>query len=162
MKNQAFFSSKDKSEKLKCRLLQFLFGALRVKILRLMWLECACYRRRTVLWCRLRFSLPFPLVTGWFVFWFFWPFLSTVIHIFLYILAKTRSAAVLTVILMISKIPLSGYPVYNGLNLFYRGSVIAASVAIFIHFVLLRLGRSFSNNCSLNYLQEFLLFCYRL
>ena len=31
MKNQALFSSKDKSEKLKCRLLQFLFAALRVK-----------------------------------------------------------------------------------------------------------------------------------
>ena len=31
MKNKALFSSKDKSEKLKCRLLQFLFGALRVK-----------------------------------------------------------------------------------------------------------------------------------
>ena len=30
MKNQALFSSKDKSKKLKC-LLQFLFGALRVK-----------------------------------------------------------------------------------------------------------------------------------
>ena len=33
MKNQALFSSKDKSKKLKCRLLQFLFGALRVKTL---------------------------------------------------------------------------------------------------------------------------------
>ena len=32
MKNQVLFSSKDKSEKLKCRLLQFLFGALRVKV----------------------------------------------------------------------------------------------------------------------------------
>ena len=33
MKNQALFSSKDKSKKkLKCRLLQFLFGALSVKI----------------------------------------------------------------------------------------------------------------------------------
>ena len=32
MKNQALFSSKDKSEKLKCRLLQFLLNALRVKI----------------------------------------------------------------------------------------------------------------------------------
>ena len=32
MKNQALFSSKDISKKLKCRLLQFLFGALRVKI----------------------------------------------------------------------------------------------------------------------------------
>ena len=30
MKNQALFSLKDKSKKLKCRLLQFLFGALRV------------------------------------------------------------------------------------------------------------------------------------
>ena len=33
MKNQALFSSKDKSKKLKCRLLQFLFGALRVNTL---------------------------------------------------------------------------------------------------------------------------------
>ena len=32
MKNQAIFSSKDKSNNLKCRLLQFLFGALRVKL----------------------------------------------------------------------------------------------------------------------------------
>ena len=32
MKNQALFSLKDKSEKLKCRLLQFLFGAFRVTI----------------------------------------------------------------------------------------------------------------------------------
>ena len=30
MKHQALFSSKDKSKKLKCRLLQFLFGALMV------------------------------------------------------------------------------------------------------------------------------------
>ena len=30
MKNEALFSSKDKSKKLKCRLLQFLFGTLRV------------------------------------------------------------------------------------------------------------------------------------
>ena len=32
MKSQALFSSKDKSKKLKCRLLQILFGALRVKL----------------------------------------------------------------------------------------------------------------------------------
>ena len=32
MKNQALFSSKDKSKKLKCCLLQFLFGVLRVNI----------------------------------------------------------------------------------------------------------------------------------
>ena len=31
MKNQALFSSKDKSKKIKCVLLKFLFGALRVK-----------------------------------------------------------------------------------------------------------------------------------
>ena len=31
MKNKALFSSKDKSKKIKCRLLQFLFGNLRVK-----------------------------------------------------------------------------------------------------------------------------------
>ena len=31
MKNQALISSKDKSKKLKCCLLQFLFGALKVK-----------------------------------------------------------------------------------------------------------------------------------
>ena len=33
MKHQALFSSKDKSKKLKCCLLQFLFGALRVKLI---------------------------------------------------------------------------------------------------------------------------------
>ena len=32
MKNQALFSSKNNSKKLKCRLLQFLFGVLRVNI----------------------------------------------------------------------------------------------------------------------------------
>ena len=36
MKNEALLSSKDKCKKLKCRLLQFLFGALRVKRLILM------------------------------------------------------------------------------------------------------------------------------
>ena len=33
MKNQALFSLKDKSKKLKCRLLQFLFGALKVYLI---------------------------------------------------------------------------------------------------------------------------------
>ena len=32
MKNQVLFSSKDKSKTLKCRLLQFLFGALRLVV----------------------------------------------------------------------------------------------------------------------------------
>ena len=35
MKNQALFSSKGKSKKLKCGLLQFLFGPLRVKFVHL-------------------------------------------------------------------------------------------------------------------------------
>ena len=33
MKHQALFSSKDKSKKLKCRLLHFLFGVFRVKLM---------------------------------------------------------------------------------------------------------------------------------
>ena len=33
MKNQALFSLKDKSKQLKCRLLQFLFGALKVIVI---------------------------------------------------------------------------------------------------------------------------------
>ena len=33
MKNQVLYSSKDKSKKFKCRLLQFLFGALRVNFI---------------------------------------------------------------------------------------------------------------------------------
>ena len=41
MKSQALFSSKDKSKKLKCRLLQFLFGILRVKTC-LVSLEMSC------------------------------------------------------------------------------------------------------------------------
>ena len=43
MKNQALFSSKDKSKKFKC-LLQFLFGALRVNLSRDMFL---CYTATT-------------------------------------------------------------------------------------------------------------------
>ena len=37
MKYQALFSSKDKNKKLKCRLLQFLFGALRVNQLNIVF-----------------------------------------------------------------------------------------------------------------------------
>ena len=49
MKNQALFSLKDKSKKLKCRMLQFLFGALRIKILMInkienLILKFSCYR----------------------------------------------------------------------------------------------------------------------
>ena len=40
MKNLALFSSKDKSKKLKCHLLQFLFGALRVKKIKIYYTVC--------------------------------------------------------------------------------------------------------------------------
>ena len=41
MKNQALFSSKDKSKELKCRLLQFLIGALRVNYIVTGIINCA-------------------------------------------------------------------------------------------------------------------------
>ena len=41
MKNQALFSSKDKSKKIQCRLLQFLFDALRVKVVTVLPQECS-------------------------------------------------------------------------------------------------------------------------
>ena len=37
MKNRALFSSKDKSKNLKCCLLQFLFGTLRINVLFQFW-----------------------------------------------------------------------------------------------------------------------------
>ena len=47
MKNQALFSSKDKSKKLKCRLLQLLFSALRVNT-RYMYMEVALKASRVL------------------------------------------------------------------------------------------------------------------
>ena len=43
MKNQALFSSKDKSKTLKCRLLQFLFGALRVNVIIVLKMDKFCF-----------------------------------------------------------------------------------------------------------------------
>ena len=43
MNNQALVSLKDKSKELKCRLLQFLFGALRVKTSRLVSKKCGTF-----------------------------------------------------------------------------------------------------------------------
>ena len=43
MKYQALFSSKNESENLNCRLLQFLFGALRVKLLCSLAQKKPCY-----------------------------------------------------------------------------------------------------------------------
>ena len=39
MKHQGLFSLQDKSKKLKCRLLQFLFGTLNVKFLGCSWIK---------------------------------------------------------------------------------------------------------------------------
>ena len=44
MKNQALFSSKDKIKKLKCRLLQFLIGALRAKTIMVITLSVPTFR----------------------------------------------------------------------------------------------------------------------
>ena len=44
MKHQALFSTKDKIKKLKCRLLQFSFGALRVKT---MTVQAECMKKFT-------------------------------------------------------------------------------------------------------------------
>ena len=54
MKNQTLFSSKDKRKQLKCRLLQFLFGALKVKKK-----TCILSREATVL-----FPVVPPLLNG--------------------------------------------------------------------------------------------------
>ena len=43
MRNHALFSLKEKCKKLKCRLLQFLFGALRVKLLSITWFVLFIY-----------------------------------------------------------------------------------------------------------------------
>ena len=47
MKNQALFSSRDKSKKLKCRLLQFLFGALRVNTVNIL-LYCMLFHQKNI------------------------------------------------------------------------------------------------------------------
>ena len=53
MKNQALFSSKDKSKKLKCCLLQFLFDALRVTNLFIELMAITTFYRQTVTECLL-------------------------------------------------------------------------------------------------------------
>ena len=45
MKNQALFSSKDKSKKLKCRQLQFLIGALRIN--KQIWTDFSSFKLAT-------------------------------------------------------------------------------------------------------------------
>ena len=52
MKNQALFTSKDKSKKLKCRLLQFLFGTSRVKPT--IHMQCLYQNSKTLLYWFLR------------------------------------------------------------------------------------------------------------
>ena len=48
MKNQALFSSKDKTKKLKCCLLQFLFCALRVKLQTNKYILCSLTEAYTI------------------------------------------------------------------------------------------------------------------
>ena len=60
MKNLALFSWKDKSKKLKCRLLQFLFGAKRVNTKSIFHQQITgiCYK---IMWCNSKkLSAPFP------------------------------------------------------------------------------------------------------
>ena len=60
MKNQALFSSKDKSKKIKCRLLQFLFGPLRVKcVTGFVFCDCAAL---VSLKCRKSATAKIPLI----------------------------------------------------------------------------------------------------
>ena len=49
MKHQALFSLQGKSKKLKCRLLQFLFGALRVKSVHANKQYVLCVKKRNPL-----------------------------------------------------------------------------------------------------------------
>ena len=81
MKHQALFSSKDKSKKIVCRLLQFLFGPLRVKTL-FNYIYCSCVVQvRTATQCLHCLSLSMPksvdiLLYCWFfdvamICWFF-------------------------------------------------------------------------------------------
>ena len=59
LKHQALFSSKDKSKTLKCRLLQFLFGAFRVKMQREQkWSSCVNLKTSTYLPVHVQDSLP--------------------------------------------------------------------------------------------------------
>ena len=58
MKNQALFSSKDKSKKLKCRLLQLLFGALRANTFVYMDLHNFACRFSQVFHCFTKDCLP--------------------------------------------------------------------------------------------------------
>ena len=64
MKHHALFSSKDKRKKLKCRLLPFLFGALRVKD-RSRW--ACCYGAYAWVLPHISFRLLNGIATGIFV-----------------------------------------------------------------------------------------------
>ena len=59
MKNQGFFSSKDKSKKLKCRLLQFLFGPFRVNVPSFMSNNMSSSRLRFFIFIKLAYNLWF-------------------------------------------------------------------------------------------------------
>ena len=63
MRNQALFSSNGNSTELKCRLLQFLFGALRVNIVEVdafvgLFCGCGCFVWVDILFVILTFTVP--------------------------------------------------------------------------------------------------------
>ena len=63
MKNQALFSSKDKSKKLKCCLLQLLFCTLRVKFFQ-PW-PFSSHLKTVFAWCVYCFWIFMPLLLAW-------------------------------------------------------------------------------------------------
>ena len=69
MKNQTLFSSKDKSKKLKCHLLQFLFGALRVKTF---LLSGPNTKRRDFIVCHLKKKIQITIFNGLVSFFQLW------------------------------------------------------------------------------------------
>ena len=64
MKNQALFSSNDKIKKLKCRLLQFLFGPLRVNddIIALVQILDTVLNRNRQIYFKLRLTAHFTTI----------------------------------------------------------------------------------------------------
>ena len=65
MKNQALFSSKDKSKKLKCRLLPFLFGAVRVKATKTTYMH-VCQMHEMIISTVLEFKIHVTKLKGCF------------------------------------------------------------------------------------------------
>ena len=70
MKNQALFSSEDKSKQLKCRLLPFLFGAFRVKATKPTYMH-VCQMHEMIIGTVLEFKIHATKLKGCFNTWDF-------------------------------------------------------------------------------------------